>query len=98
MDKDKKEMWIKALRSGKYNQAYENYVDARRGVISFCALGVLAQENNMEINPMTCDFIREDLEKLLNDIPEDIVNGVIKMNDSRECSFEDIADWIEENV
>lgn len=98
MDKNRKEAWVKALRSGRYDQTYENYVNMRRGAISFCALGVLAQENNIEINPMTCDFIREDLEKLISDIPEDIINSVIKMNDSRECSFEDIADWIEENV
>lgn len=98
MNKDKKEMWIKALRSGEYSQAYENYVDMRRGVISFCALGVLADLSDVEVNPMTCDFIKEDLEKLLSDIPEDIINNVIRMNDSRQCSFKDIADWIEENA
>ena len=41
MDPDVKERWLKALRSGKFNQTYERLVKKLNGDFGFCCLGVL---------------------------------------------------------
>lgn len=89
MDKDTKERWINALRSGEYNQCTGDYrIPSGFSGFNFCAFGVL-----IEIEDMWSDR-----DKVFEGISEEDVDSIIRMNDSGQCSFEDIADWIEENV
>jgi hypothetical protein len=44
MKKEIKKIWVKALRSGKYNQAQEKLCQTVDGEDYYCCLGVLANE------------------------------------------------------
>ena len=107
MDKELKAKWIAALRSGKYKQGAGELKTSEN---SFCCLGVLADV----IAPddwMTCPDTDRPIGnskvsatgdgfyikyKYLDD--QDIQAKLAKMNDSRDYSFTDIADYIEENL
>lgn len=100
------EKWIKALRSGKFKQGndylFEKVTD------SYCCLGVACKITmpgaNINHTPFI-DAIRV-ANKLYNKIPKllrgnakenKFVAEVSGMNDNG-ISFNEIADWIEENV
>ena len=103
MISDMKDKWLIALRSGDYVQTQGVLKDNQ----GFCCLGVILDiinpenwipdevltwdhwENEDSILP---DFVRKDLH-----LTPDNQCKLISMNDS-DCSFETIADWIEEEL
>ena len=104
MNKKLKDKWIKALRSGEYEQGTMRLVTAGKRYDEFCCLGVLADvagaEWNEYMEPCIGDEVvgsqgRLDLGyfKLPGKVEEHLVN----MNDTGK-SFKQIANWIEKNV
>ena len=91
MDKELKEKWVAALRSGKYEQ-YAPAIDGYRNERSnkFCCLGVLAycvldvNKRQFSVRPT---FLRHGL-------TGDVMSELISMNDTGK-SFNEIADYIE---
>lgn len=92
--------WIEALRSGKYKQG-------RRTLCwdnTYCCLGVLAEINgHLQKTP----FINKSCYTCYDTLPSDLamefgINGVMydlmDMNDNKKWTFNQIADWIEENL
>lgn len=106
MDKELKQKWVSALRSGKYKQTTETLNDCGGG---FCCLGVLLDVSGAgEWNDSS--FIlgeydgthRHTLDgdlgfrgRELFSIPEPDEANLIVMNDEKGCTFEEIADYIE---
>lgn len=112
MDKAIKEKWLEALRSGKYEQCTGQLVEEKikwpdegpTGQFCYCCLGVLGEITQK-------DFIKNVDELSLDngggllcyDIAEpmglkgDIQSKLAEMNDDGK-SFDQIADWIEENL
>lgn len=97
MNKDLKQPWIDALRSGKYRQTKETL----KNKVGHCCLGVLCELNKkvFECSLRTGYFDRDDLTKLQSLYGLDIVNinTLAGMNDSGK-SFDGIANYIENNL
>lgn len=91
MDKELKEKWVEALRSGKYRQA-RNTIYYRR---AYCCLGVLSVCIDTKMRGTRTDY------------PEDRVltfrtqRELSDLNDGLGCrpqNFREIADYIEKNL
>lgn len=113
MDKELKDKWVKALRSGYYKQT--TGILCRGG--SHCCLGVLCELLKMKRYPIkeprdddtysyssdgrdTTECIGELSGAVLARIELDVKNmsRLIHMNDVEGKSFGEIADYIEENL
>ena len=108
MDEKLKKRWVKALRSGEYEQG--------RGQLRtwdgrFCCLGVLCNLiDNTAWDPIShkwkdrelslTDTGKAPLYDMLDelDMSREAHEYLINMNDDQEASFKEIADWIEENL
>ena len=111
MNKTVKKQWVKALRSGKYDQAQEVL---RTEDNKFCCLGVLCDlqvPNLWKKTNEKCwilrakdsdgDIAKEQLPVVLQDrlnISSSQQEALIELNDSSGANFEEIASWIEENL
>lgn len=110
MNQEIKEKWLKALRSNEYQQARGCLrVIMNDGKDTFCCLGVLC--NEIDKNEWKkCQFgdypviYDESYTRLgvkvrkLAEIQDDEMFELIKMNDDEMLGFDQIADWIEENL
>ena len=108
MDAQLKEKWIAALRSGDYEQG-ANYL--KRGN-NYCCLGVLCDviggpevwEETALLSTCKCSLSGESTQSLSVEtlrsieLDPDHEETLIEMNDDRDASFDEIADWIEENL
>lgn len=108
MNKEIKEKWIKALRSGEYKQG-KNVL--RRRDNTFCCLGVLCDlyiketgklqwkdsdhEYLFQIDENTC-FLPLDVRKW-SDLTQKRAT-LMEMNDELDKSFNEIADYIEKEL
>lgn len=101
MDKEIKDKWIRSLRSGKYKQG--RICLYRPKLKTYCCLGVLLKEIiyiEKDTYPSICSKVDYDaVSKILNEDSnkKDISIQLIHKNDS-DVSFNDIADWIENNL
>lgn len=112
MNKDIKEQWVEALRSGEYEQGRGTLCQDNK----FCCLGVLFDIAGGEVEG---EWIPHDIlsnawratspsNSTLYGLPTDFLDfcevasseafNLICMNDNNEQSFEQIAEWIEENL
>jgi hypothetical protein len=104
MNSEVKQKWLEALRSGKYKQGRRQL---RKGD-SFCCLGVLCDvvdNSKWEASGYDKSFYYEGCGGTL---PDDISKSIpslrekltllMGMNDYYKNSFEEIADYIEENL
>lgn len=105
LDKEFKDRWIAALRSGEYTQG--------SGALLFqgnyCCLGVAAAICGVpDAELQTCNFLRYDptnnsvlsknhIGKVPMEIDDDMEHLLSSMNDSGDHSFMDIADYIQQN-
>lgn len=105
MKKELKEKWLEELRSGRYAQGRKAL---RSADDKFCCLGVLADivapEEWEQRVPDSCYYshwarsgsslwmVKEEI-----DLYSPATSTLITMNDTGS-SFEEIADWIEENL
>lgn len=104
MNKWVKRKWLKALRSGEYQQGTRRLVSISQE--TYCCLGVLACE-------MVPEFIRKKnsyemaIDGNYGTIPDDLATlweltreeqGALTIKNDNGYSFREIADWIEENL
>lgn len=103
---DFKEKWIKALRSGEYEQSTGFLYNPAQG--GYCCLGVACNISGIPKEKLVSVGDIWSLNKILNEdltgIPDilkeenetgSLVFQLIQMNDTSGMSFGQIADWIE---
>ncbi len=107
--KKQKEQWVVDLRSGRFIQGRSNLFSSRRYTDvhgSFCCLGVLATQF-CSTERLESKYFQDEvgLEGLLGPYDSDDVFAAVSLqrqladlNDRKEFTFEEIADWIEQNV
>jgi hypothetical protein len=110
MDKKIKKQWVKALRSGEYRQgAYALGRLSADGVYieSFCCLGVLAHECDPTPWVRDRELVAVDpagpftlSPKFLEaaGLSREVIGQLAFLNDDGGKTFDEIADWIEENL
>jgi hypothetical protein len=94
MDAELKAKWVKALRSGGFEQCREELHDG----FGYCCIGVGYQtlgEDSEEI--LEEDDPTSIAAKALG-LSEDIEKKLVIMNDDEQLSFKEIADYIEQNL
>lgn len=103
MNPEAKVKWLKALRSGEYEQTTE-ILQNKHG---FCCLGVLckvAEKDGLHVehnedNALSGDTLTDQMEvNLWAQIPTPERAMLMKLNDENGHSFEEIADYIERNL
>lgn len=104
MDAVVKAKWIAALNSGKYKQE-QNVL--RSASDNFCCLGVLCDVVNSSKWKKN-EYGRWKYETVSAVLPEELrkstginlfqENKLIRLNDIEQCTFEQIAHWIGENL
>jgi hypothetical protein len=101
MDKQIKDKWLKALRSGRYKQGTGTLVDDTG---MYCCLGVLARVQGAKTEDMRSNsYLQNDLAKYKAGLRIASQNILAKMNDGVDYrgafigkkSFKEIADYIE---
>jgi hypothetical protein len=107
-----KTLWLEALRSGKYSQAFGFLKVNRQGKYHYCCLGVLLdlvadKYHIAETERVTYPGVREfdgDDSRITNNVSKsvgldiDAAFTLYRMNDDDKLSFSQIADWIEAHV
>lgn len=103
MNKEVKTKWVDALRSGDYKQIIEEL----QSLEGYCCLGVLcklAKEDGIGVDMYENIIIGGELEDQVNVIDwsglkdDNEVQHLIHMNDNECRTFEEIANYIEENL
>ena len=94
MDQKFKDDWVKALRSGEFEQCRDDLADGYR----FCCIGV-----GYQVSGRDCDEISEEDDPTAKaastlGLPNDITDRLIAMNDKEKMSFSEIADYIEREI
>lgn len=92
-----KQKWVLALRSGNYRQG-QGYLHNSGyycclGVAARCAGVSRAEMGDCEFIPKSCVLVPEILWGMSG-----LPNDLIRMNDKLGWTFNQIADWIEENL
>jgi hypothetical protein len=107
MKKDVKERWIKALRSGKYKQTTGRLRTHEGG---WCCLGVLCDvfDNTRWTDKLIYRSREDSGDDRCGSIPEDAIRAIQfpdaqqyvlqQMNDIKRNTFDEIADYVEENL
>lgn len=120
MNKEWKDKWLTALRSGEYlrGKGRLKYIGITSANDRYCCLGVLCELYKKEtgrvkwINggrDLEITSMLEDHSKYHSYIPDEIIDDLnlldlkemevlVKMNDSLNKSFVEIADYIEQNL
>ena len=89
MNKEQKDKWLVALRSGEYKQTRNVLIrDEKDGSRSYCCLGVL-DEITKDENP---EFLMWGDRRQLT---PSIMSQCVTKNDNEKLSFLEIADWLE---
>lgn len=101
-----KASWLRALRSGQFKQGKQRfYADG-----NYCCLGVLCKIAGVPFTVGPGDEGRPEWRVAGNlgtlnfelrnefDIPGEVHQTLVQMNDLDNKSFAEIADWIEENL
>jgi hypothetical protein len=102
MNKELKNKWISALRSGNYEQASGALVEFHADGTAYCCLGVLlcvsgSYRNAAEFHHKG-SLTHAQRSDLLAPQHHELETWLISMNDGRGASFSEIADYIEQNV
>ena len=96
LPKKVKNIWLKALRSGKYEQGKNNlkYKEYDENFFRYCCLGV-ARECGLTRARARANNTNEWVCK--NFLPKEVQNELADMNDHGSM-FKEIAKWIEKNL
>ena len=94
----RKKIWVAALKSGEYKQCQQFLAIEGK----YCCLGVALLVNHNLETTFDGHFDAEDVSDWCNLLRDDhltyeVIDTLAKMNDSGS-SFNEIADWIEENL
>jgi hypothetical protein len=109
MDKALKEKWVAALRSGNYAQGTDALCTVVGGEARYCCLGVLVEEvygdDTWKEDSSNGALLRSTGNSCTLGYAErgtlgvtEFVGRLVSMNDTLGKSFEEIADYIEENL
>lgn len=104
MNPEWKDKWLKALRSGEYQQGTGLLCCVINGQEYYCCLGVLAHiagepQGRLTVNGYIWQKLADKVGLPANAEEEARVQGcLITMNDTRRVPFAEIANWIEENL
>jgi hypothetical protein len=108
VNKQLRDEWVKALRSGEYKQIQGLLTDINEsGERGYCCLGVLCRVAGLPIARITKlrdldekPAVRKvrDLADLGTDRVGSIQDQLATMNDDHDVRFPEIADWIEQNI
>ena len=105
MSKEHKKNYLEGLRCEEYDQIRGEYSDGTfDGMPSVCAVGLyLCQINGadkVEVASACEDVASLDFGWMLREEDEDnsLIDDIVHFNDEEEHTFEQIADWVEENV
>lgn len=114
MKRELRDQWLKALRSGAYDQGQSALRIQDLEVCKYCCLGVLADVSDAFEWDGDAAVFNVDVDGRENDplywvdfdwdvlsylgLTVDQQGILIDMNDSTEHSFDDIANWIEKNI
>ena len=104
--------WIKALRSGNYNQGEGYLYDNKCNDKAYCCLGVACSIQGYSNSYIqSAAFIHKDsfsglkynptkIPKQLTGLADDydLIDFLSRTNDNSNYCFNDIADWIEEHL
>lgn len=110
MNKQLRDEWVKALRSGEYKQGIGHLQIGHR----FCCLGVLCvvsekigfskvrrfDNSDPDLAGQVQGMYLRNQEKLCDEVSEEVETKLANMNDSDDDpkSFHQLATWIEQNV
>ena len=94
MAPEEKAAWVKALRSGDYQQGH-TYLCSSNG--EYCCLGVYGRTRGISRSDLTRCYLYE-LNDRRDGLPKDVQEHLAYRNDTLQESFEQIANWIEENL
>jgi hypothetical protein len=90
--------WIEALKSGGWKQCKDRLANREGG---FCCLGVAAEVSGWNYNPAAPDLIGHPIHNIglesvigrpLGVLPDGY--ALYKLNDDKNWTFEQIADWL----
>lgn len=107
LPKSFKEKWVKALRSGRYEQGFEGSLcetPPSGNNVTYCCLGVACSVGGMKVvsdNGTIRKFSeKRATPKLLHGNTEEnhLVKKLVEMNDDNKFSFKQIANWIQKNL
>ena len=103
-----KRKWLKALRSGEYTQTQGWLVSPECNRYEHCCLGVLACEMVPEfVRPTNAGNDIPGVDNQTGTLPDDLAilygldqptQRLLSRKNDAGNSFDDIADWIEENL
>lgn len=96
MDAELKAKWVKALRSGQYEQGQGVLYNRDTG--HYCCLGVLAEVAGVFLDPDGKPQRAGHLRDHYDILDQETQSDLWRMNDNHGKSFPEIADWIEKNL
>lgn len=102
MNKELKDKWVKALRSGDYDQGKGALCQVSHTGAEYCCLGVLYEvehgPDKWEDNGDGFLHTHFGSRVVYSQDPSMPACCLVTLNDSNGWTFEKIADWIEENL
>lgn len=100
MDANLKKVWVEALRSGEYKQGTGQLYNYDHN--QYCCLGVLASVAGWNISADGTNVYgqgdRPGYATIFRVLGKDMPTKLWMMNDREKKSFNEIADYIEENI
>ena len=102
MNKEIKKEWVKWLKSGAYDQGMHKLCTKRGdGGYEFCCLGVLTniyhEEHGTEFTEYHDHYLPDEV-KSWAEIDKRTQYELVHLNDEEGNSFDEIADYIKENL
>lgn len=101
--KEVKDKWLRLLRSSRYKhrKIKKALVEERGGKLCYCALGLFERAYGSKIveSKVSGGTVVSFDDAMFDLVLEDYHSArIIEMNDVKDLSFREIADWVEENV
>jgi len=91
LEPEMRDKWIEALESDKFEQGIAQLKRDNK----YCCLGVFCEINNI---PQYSDDFMSGYVAISKYISDKMINEFIDMNDVKQMSFKEIAQWIRENM
>jgi hypothetical protein len=93
--------WLKKLRSMPETEHHMGELKSIKRPDCYCSIGVYCVANQIDISPDGLSMVVNG--EILNyytggPFEERFVKQIVSMNDKKELSFNEIADWVEQNV
>lgn len=99
LDPEFKKVWLEALRSGKYKQARQTLRLVRNSRPLYCCIGVAGVKMKLmrEVARFSASHATDHISMKMG-LDMATAAHLVRMNDTEQLSFTEIADWIEANL